>query len=306
VLWANLHGSVIVGIGLIGAAVIEALLQADKRSDWVAIVVRWLPFAALALLAACLTPYGPYSLLIPVKTLGLGDALNTITEWRPQDFGRFGAFEALLLLGIFALSRGIKLPPMRMLIVLGLLHGALAHARNADLLAMLAPLYLARPLALRFGGRTNDHGAGLQMPARAVAAAAIAAAVAATLLSGLRPLRPDARNSPEAAIVAADLAKSGPVLNDYSFGGYLIYKGIAPFIDGRGEIYGAKFIAQYNRAIALADLPGFLVLLDRYHIRTTLLAPDTPAVALLDRLPEWKRIYADQIAVVHERREDAR
>jgi len=159
---------------------------------------------------------------------------------------------------------------------------------------------------LRFGGRTNDHGAGLQMPARAVAAAAIAAAVAATLLSGLRPLRPDARNSPEAAIAAADLAKSGPVLNDYSFGGYLIYKGIAPFIDGRGEIYGAKFIAQYNRAIALADLPGFLVLLDRYHIRTTLLAPDTPAVALLDRLPEWKRIYADEIAVVHERREGAR
>lgn len=306
VLWANLHGSVIVGIGLIGPVVIEALLQADRRSDWVPIVLRWLPFAALALLAACLTPYGPYSLLIPLKTLGLGDALNTITEWRPQDFGRFGAFEALLLLGIFALSRGIKLPPMRTLIVLGLLHGALAHARNADLLAMLAPLYLARPLSLRFGGRMNDHGAGLQMPARAVAAAAVAAAVAATLLSGLRPLRPDARNSPEAAIAAADLAKSGPVLNDYSFGGYLIYKGIAPFIDGRGEIYGAKFIAQYNRAIALADLPGFLVLLDRYHIRTTLLAPDTPAVALLDRLPEWKRIYADEIAVVHERREDAR
>jgi hypothetical protein len=29
-------------------------------------------------------------------------------------------------------------------------------------------------------------------------------------------------------------------------------------------------------------------------------------VALLDRLPEWKRIYADQIAVVHQRRENAR
>jgi hypothetical protein len=30
-----------------------------------------------------------------------------------------------------------------------------------------------------------------------------------------------------------------------------------------------------------------------------LLAPSTPAVGLLDRLPDWKRAYADDIAVVH-------
>jgi hypothetical protein len=32
------------------------------------------------------------------------------------------------------------------------------------------------------------------------------------------------------------------------------------------------------------------------------LAPSTPAVALLDRLPNWKRAYADDVAVVHLRR----
>jgi hypothetical protein len=37
---------------------------------------------------------------------------------------------------------------------------------------------------------------------------------------------------------------------------------------------------------------GFPALLDEYRISATLLAPSTPAVALLDRLPEWQRVYA--------------
>ena len=105
VLWANLHGSVALGLGLIGPAVLEALIE-DWRA-WPRILWRWLPFTALAVLAACLTPYGPGSLLVPLTTLGLGHALNTIVEWRPQDFGHFGTFEFLLLIGIFgALARG--------------------------------------------------------------------------------------------------------------------------------------------------------------------------------------------------------
>ena len=40
----------------------------------------------------------------------------------------------------FALSRGLKLPLLRLLIVIGLVHLYLRYARNAELLAMLAPL----------------------------------------------------------------------------------------------------------------------------------------------------------------------
>ena len=40
--------------------------------------------------------YGPQPLLMPFTTLGAGDALRWIEEWRPQDFGHFGAFELLL------------------------------------------------------------------------------------------------------------------------------------------------------------------------------------------------------------------
>ena len=104
-------------------------------------------------------------------------------------------------------------------------------------------------------------------------------------------------------MASADLARAGPVLNDYSFGGYLIFAGIPTFIDGRGELFGGPFIVRYNRDMSLADLRDFLVLLDQYKFGATLLAPDTPAVALLDRLPDWQRVYSDDVAVVHKRRD---
>jgi hypothetical protein len=253
----------------------------------------------LGVAACCLTPYGPEPLLIPLTTLGLGDALRWITEWRPQDFGHFGTFELLLLAGIFALSRGVTLPVVRVLVLLGLMHFALAQVRNADLLAMLAPLYLAAPLARQFGARAEDDAAG---SARSVNLTALGVMIVATGLALVRDVRPALRNTPEAAVANAGLANAGPVLNDYGFGGYLIFAGIPTFIDGRGELYGGQFIARYNRDLSLADLPDFLKLLEQYKFGATLLAPDTPAIALLDRLPDWQRVYSDDVAVVHKRR----
>lgn len=302
VLWANLHGSVVLGLGLIGPAVLEALLN-EKRSEWPRVLLLWVPFTVLAVAACCLTPYGPGSLLMPITTLGLGQALNYIAEWRPQDFGHFGAFEFLLLAGIFALSRGVTLPVVRTLVLLGLLHFALAQVRNADLPAMLAPLYLAAPLARQFGARAEDDATG---SARGVNLTALGVMIVATGLALVRDVRPALRNTPEAAVANVDLANAGPVLNDYSFGGYLIFAGIPTFIDGRGELYGGEFIARYNRGLSLADLADFLKLLDHYKFGATLLAPDTPAVALLDRLPDWQRVYSDDVAVVHKRRPESK
>ena len=299
VLWANLHGSVVLALGLIGPAVLEALM-AQKRGEWPRVLMRWLPFAALAVAACCLTPYGPDPLLMPLTTLGAGDALNYIAEWRPQDFGHFGAFEFLLLAGIFALSRGLTLPVIRVLVVLGLIHFALAQVRNADLLAVLAPLYLAAPLARQLGGSAEQDVAG---SARGVGLTVLSAMIVATALAQMRNVRPAPRIAPEAAVAGAGLANAGRVLNDYSFGGYLIFAGIPTFIDGRSELYGGQFIARYNRALSLADLRDFLGLLDEYKLDATLLEPDTPAVALLDRLPNWQRAYSDDVAVVHKRLE---
>jgi hypothetical protein len=299
VLWSNLHGSVVLALGLIGPAVLEALLR-EERAQWPRVLLRWLPFVALAVAASCLTPHGPEPLLMPLTTLGLGSALAWIGEWRPQDFSHVSGFELLLLAGIFALSRGVTLPVVRTLVVIGLLHFALAQIRNADLLAMLAPLYLAAPLGRRFGGAAED---GATAAPRGLNWVGLGVLIAVSGLALARDVRPAPAITPEAAVAQAKLAEAGPVLNDYSFGGYLIFAGIPTFIDGRGELYGGPFINRYNRALALIDLDDFLKLLDEYKIGATLLAPRTPAVALLDRLPAWQRVYSDDVAVVHKRRD---
>ena len=165
---------------------------------------------------------------------------------------------------------------------------------------MLAPLYLAAPLARQFGVRAQDEAAG---SARGMNLTALGVMIVATGLALVHDVRPPLHNTPEAAVANAGLAKAGPVLNDYSFGGYLIFAGIPTFIDGRGELYGGQFIERYNRDVSLADLRDFLKLLDQYKFDATLLEPDTPAVALLDRLPDWQRVYGDDVAVVHKRRD---
>jgi hypothetical protein len=164
---------------------------------------------------------------------------------------------------------------------------------------MLAPLYLAAPLGRKFGGPIGEDAGS----SRGLNLAVLGVLIVVSGATLARDIRPAPAITPQAAIAEANLAAAGHVLNDYTFGGYLIFAGIPTFIDGRGELYGGAFINRYNRALALVDLGDFLRLLDEYSIGATLLAPGTPAIAMLDRLPQWQRVYSDDVAVVHKRRD---
>jgi hypothetical protein len=305
-LWANLHGSFSFGLVMIGPIVCEALCDASRSERW-RVARQWMLFAALALAAACLNPYGPQMILVTLHTAMLGDALRIVTEWQPQDFSRPDAFEIVMLASFgYALYHGVKLPPLRILMLFGVLQLSLSQARHADLLGLLAPLFLARPLARQFGALAASPGALVTRCFSAwpaVATGLLLVAVTAVLVAR-DDIAPAANITPARALKSFDVAKVGPILNDYDFGGYLDFVGIAPFVDGRAELYGRDFILRYHNAVSLENLPDFLRLLDEYRIGVTLLAPTTPAVALLDRLPGWQRVYADNVAVVHERRAD--
>ena len=167
---------------------------------------------------------------------------------------------------------------------------------------MLAPIFLARPLVEQFKAIAADSPVSAPPHRMLLPIVVLAVLTGTTALASLRDIAPAARITPANAIQFVELAKAGPVLNDYDFGGYLDFVGIAPFIDGRAELYGERYMLRHDRALSLQNLPDFLRLLDEYRIQVTLLAPSTPAVGLLDRLPEWKRAYTDNVAVVHMRR----
>ena len=302
-LWANLHGSFTFGLAMIGAVACDVIWNAAP-AERLRVGKQWTLFGVLALAAACLNPYGPAMILVTFKTAALGEALSIITEWRPQNFSHLGAFEMIMLASFgFALYRGVKLPALRILMLFGVLHLGLSQSRHADLLGLLAPIFLARPLAGQLGfltaGRTlADTRVGAWLPA-----------MSGLLLIGVtgfaaarQDMTPAVNITPVNALKSFDAVKSGPILNDYEFGGYLDFAGIAPFIDGRGELYGSAFTMRHHRTLNLQNIPDFLALLDEYKFGATLLTPGTPAVGLLDRLPNWSRVYSDGVAVVHLRR----
>jgi hypothetical protein len=300
-LWANLHGGFTFGIFFIAPVALEALWNAAP-AERVRVVLYWAGFALLAVIASCITPYGVESILVTRRILGLGQALALINEWRPQDFSTFAAFELCLLLGVgFALYRGLTMPPIRILVLLGLLHMALAHSRSSEMLGLLAPLVIAAPLAPQIGQRETGLVERRSAAWPVALALVLALGVVSFAMAQFLDYRPSPLTTPARAVAAVKASGKTHILNSYNFGGYLIASGLAPFIDGRTELYGETFFTRYDRATSLQDVGSFLRLLHDDHIDVTLLTPHTPAIGLLDRLKGWTRVYADEIAVVHVR-----
>ncbi|MBV8507097.1 MAG: hypothetical protein JOZ11_14980 [Alphaproteobacteria bacterium] len=310
-LWANLHGGYLFGLALTGLLATEAVLLAPDWRTRRRAAGGWAFFGALAVGAALLTPYGVAGLLLPFRLAEMSFAMGQLVEWRSPDFQSFEPLELWLAVVLFAgFALGWRLPLTRLFMLLLLLHMALQHRRHGELVGLVAPLLLAPALASQLRALTAGRSAGpvdrslaeLAKPAslRGVALAGAAlAALSAAMLHGAAT-RTDVA-VPTAALAAVEAAHvTGPVLNDYGFGGYLIFAGIPPFIDGRAELYGDEFIRRYVQAMLLEsdELPK---LLDQYGIVWTLIAPERPAALLLDHLPGWLRLYADDDAVVHVR-----
>src|SRR5712664_61861 len=78
-LWANLHGGFTFGLMLCGAFALVA-----------------------AVLVACITPYGPESMLVTFRIFRLGDVLGMISEWRSPNFQGQPFQELILLLALYA------------------------------------------------------------------------------------------------------------------------------------------------------------------------------------------------------------
>jgi hypothetical protein len=94
---------------------------------------------------------------------------------------------------------------------------------------------------------------------------------------------------------------SGRLLNDYTFGGYLIWA--APekkvFIDGRGDIFeSAGVFADYCKLMSLSEDPKLL--LEKYRIEVCLL-PQHQGISQVLPLLGWRKIYSDKMSVVFAR-----
>ncbi len=309
-LWANLHGGFVLGLALIGPIGLEAIWCCDPKRR-VALAARWASFGLAAVVACCCTPYGWNTLLGAAKILSLGKLLTLIWEWMPANFGTISFFEVALL-GLIGLAffRGLVLSVPRILLLLGLIWMALSHARNIEVFAFLAPLVLAKPFAEQLGTMQTAVVRDIQSRSRVVLLAALALAVtgwaSTKTFAAHHPFSFLESQTPAAAVDVLKQRHAQRIFSTAPFGGYLLSRDMKTFIDGRAELYGEQFVIDYFDAVEAKDVDLVLRLLETYRIDATLLNPTLPVTKLLDHLPGWKRIYADDIAVIHVRDDGAK
>jgi hypothetical protein len=313
-LWANLHGGFTIGLVLAAGFGLEATISASpvRRRR---VTIGWLGFWLAALLVCCITPYGYQSILRTFYGLDLGEVLNHIGEWRPMN-AQNDEIQVAVLLCLLALTLvfGAKIGLIRVLMVVGLLYLGLRHVRGLPIFALVLPLMIARPLQQQFAflRPTTDplplFDRGRFRPPLTTSAlimTLVAAGMLGTTYTILRPADAPADNmTPAAALEHAMNANvNGPVLNAFDFGGYLIFRGIPTFIDGRTLPFGKEFAADYFKAIGVADGGTKLdELTDKYNVTWTLLRTKSAAALHFDHSPGWRRLYDDDIAVIHVRR----
>jgi hypothetical protein len=310
-LWANLHASFILGLALAAVIAVEAVLEA--KGQWQPTARRWGLFLAAAVGCALLNPQGWRLLIFPFHMLGM-PVLARIPGWQPPNLQRPQVF-GLWLIGVLGLAFAGRfiLPIARSLLLIGLMFFALQHMRNVSLLGLISPFLIATPLAAQWRREPLARRAAqaLDGMVRTPAAAGSLGALCATIvLAGalgiaavsVRRPRPPAQATPRAA-VAALLARrpQARILDDIEFGGYLIFRGIPVFVDPRIAVYGNAFLERYYAALELSQRGNFPALLRRYRIDAILMGPQWPVVRLLERLPQWRRVYAGKVAVAYVR-----
>lgn len=289
-LWANLHGSFAFGLALAGALAVEAVIESSTK---IKAALLWGLFLALACASALLTPFGIQTLLFPFKLSGM-QSLAHIGEWQATDFSTLSPFAVALLASLYVFGSGkVAVPPIRLLLVLGLVAVALMHSRHQMLLGIVAPILLAPSLAKSWPAR--DEKAQPLFAALAI----ILLAVAAVSRLMLPIARSDDPVTPASALAHVPrFVRDMPVLNDYAFGGYLIFNGVKPFVDSRADLYGDIFLRNYA-VMTAPDQDVLAASLTFHHVRWTIFPREAPVVKLLDAMPGWRRHYADKLAVIH-------
>jgi hypothetical protein len=188
-------------------------------------------------------------------------------------------------------------------VVLLLFHMTLQHMRQEIILAVVGPLLLAEPLGRALAPeRAAAAVAFAWPPLRRIVVPASLAVVPFVVLAAWRLATPEARIDRDTVPVTAlahvpASVRATPVFNDYSFGGWLIFNRVRPFIDGRADMYGDDFVKLYldvdSAKPRIVDAT-----FRRYGVAWTILSPASPLVAQVDAMPGWRRIYADKWAIV--------
>lgn len=310
VLWANTHGSVLLGVGLVVFyavyRVVTALIQRRRGP-----IPAFLALAAVAGATVACTPYGIGVTRYYRSLIGNPVLAHNVLEWAtpsplyPVSWAFFGLVLVVVVVVVVAWRRGTRPDPLLSGLTVVLLALALTAIRNQAWFGFGGSLLAADTLARSSGGRAPVLGEAF----RRATAGVLAAAALASL--GVLALTPDSQfesKTPLGAIqAAAAIAAGNPavrVLGDDWSGSPMLW--LHPAMFGRVG-FDARF-EQYTRG----QLSAFADFLEVTGTRWRRVSAGYDVVVAsrfgrprlagaLERSPGWRVVYQDRAGVVLER-----
>jgi hypothetical protein len=310
VLWANVHGLYVIGLGVLGLYVGFTLAgrtpMAPRRLELLGVL-------GAAFLGSMLTPAGPVGLLYPLRYIEGGDwGLQHIKEWQSPNFHDATQLGLLVLIITTLLNAMRATPGWLAAMATAGIAGALLATRNAPIAAMVALPALALGVADRWPAkvRTQSMPERVQLGRRVMelgvaVVIVLAAVIILPRLSLVNGSTMIPRNFPMGAVDA--LEREDPaarVMAEYHWGGYVINRlydaGGRVFVDGRNDMYSEEILNDYVSIRNAAD--GWQELATRYGVEAMMLSPDAAVATQAPESGDWCEAYRDEVAVLLLRR----
>jgi hypothetical protein len=307
VVWANLHGSWLIGIVLFcvfcGCGLVTGEWGRVVATRWTVPQTKKLAMVgSLSIAGLFLNPYGYHLVCYPFN-FAFQQKLNVshVDEWMSLDFhtlrGKilFAMLAAAIVLALVR-KRCWRLDEVAFLLI-GF-YAAMTYSRFLFLAGIVLAPILAKELEF-----LPPYRPAIDRPwLNAALIIAIVGGCVWRFPSRDFLLRDTVRNYPVKALAyLQQLHPQGRVFNDCLWGGYLTWnvRDIPVFIDSRIDIYEYNGVfADYLDALGIRNTLGIL---NKYDIRYVLFAKDSPVAYLLTNTPAWKTDYADETTVLLER-----
>ena len=309
VVWINCHGSFVLGLVVAGVFLFSSLFMFELVSlvaqPWEARSRRMFLLAMIVSVPALfLNPAGLRQILYPFDAfINQSQGLANVEEWAPLKMNSPSGIALLAVLLCCLLLAVVRKSVLYWHELLLLALGtwlAVSHVRLLVVFGMLAVPVLVRQLASSWDGYNFEQDR-IWPNAVFLAVSLTAAVVAFPNMTSLEAQIGE--QSPVTAVKFLEANRpAGPMLNDYAFGGYLIWA--APqypvMIDGRTDLYiWSGFLGEYGNWATLQSDPR--VLLDKYKVGFCFLNRNAPMAHVLPLMPDWRQVYSDEKAVIFER-----
>jgi len=307
VLWANLHGSWLIGMVLFGLFCAAGLLQGTwgrlEARRWSPAQMRKLAVVgSLSVAGLFLNPY-TYHLVFYPFNFAFQQKLNVnhVDEWMSLDFhgvrGKilFGILAATIVLGLI---RKRRWSVDEVAFVLLGFYAAMTYSRFLFLAAIVITPTFAKELDFLPPYESRIDKRWLN----AVFILAIIGGCTWRFPSAEYLMRDTVRSYPVKALnYLQQFRPQGHVFNDCLWGGFLIWnaRNIPVFIDSRIDIYEYNGVfADYLDALGIKNT---LEILDKYRIRYVLFRKENSVAYLLMNHSGWRSLYQDETTVLLER-----